>query len=65
MFDRPYTHTPWFIDIFVDNRALLQEFLKAKGIGSRLIYPELSNQKINNGWFHSKHRKQSEIFALA
>lgn len=40
--------TPWFIDIFVEKRDELIQFLKNNGIGTRAIYPPLTNQKLNN-----------------
>jgi perosamine synthetase len=36
--------TPWFMDIYLDNRDQLQAALKADGIGSRSIYPCLTTQ---------------------
>jgi len=38
-------NSPWFIDIFVQNRDKLSEFLKQNQIGSRPIYPALHSQK--------------------
>jgi perosamine synthetase len=40
--------TPWFIDILVDNRNDLQQFLKECGIGSRPMYPPINSQKAYN-----------------
>jgi len=40
--------TPWFIDILVDNRNDLQQFLKDNGIGSRPMYPPINSQKAYN-----------------
>ena len=37
--------TPWFIDIIVENRAELQQYLKKKGIGTRVMYPPINTQK--------------------
>ena len=37
--------TPWFIDILVDDRDLLIDFLKQNKIGSRMMYPPINNQK--------------------
>lgn len=36
---------PWFIDVLVENKLELMEYLKAKGIGSRLMYPPINNQE--------------------
>jgi perosamine synthetase len=38
------TTTPWFIDCRVDDRDGLQEFLKKKLIGTRVMYPPLNSQ---------------------
>lgn len=37
---------PWFVDIFVSNPSALQAYLRSMGIGSRLMYPPLTSQKI-------------------
>lgn len=37
---------PWFIDIYVDNRDALQQYLKNNNIGSRFVYSPISSQKI-------------------
>ena len=37
--------TPWFIDVIVENRTGLMTYLKSVGIGSRVMYPPLNNQK--------------------
>jgi len=39
---------PWFIDIYIENRANLIEFLKTNGIGTRPIYPTLNSQPVYN-----------------
>lgn len=38
--------TPWFVDIYVDNKKELQEYLKKNDIGSRVIYPPIHTQSI-------------------
>lgn len=38
--------TPWFVDILVDNRDKLAEFLKTKGIETRPFYPAIHTQPI-------------------
>ena len=38
--------TPWFIDIFLQDRDGLAEFLKTKGVGTRNFYPAINTQKI-------------------
>lgn len=35
---------PWFIDVLVENIQELMEYLKIKGIGSRLMYPPINKQ---------------------
>lgn len=45
--DLSYT-TPWFIDIFADDRLGLMTFLKENNIGSRLMYPPINKQKAYN-----------------
>lgn len=37
---------PWFIDILVDEPVKLRDFLKEKGVGSRVFYPPVSDQVI-------------------
>jgi len=37
--------TPWFIDVAVNKRGELQEFLKNNNVGSRIMYPPLNAQK--------------------
>lgn len=37
--------TPWFIDTYVENRTSLQEYLKNKGIGTRVMYPPINHQE--------------------
>ena len=39
---------PWFIDCLAERRDELMEFLKDKGIGSRVMYPPLNEQKAYN-----------------
>ncbi|MCY9804046.1 DegT/DnrJ/EryC1/StrS family aminotransferase [Vibrio scophthalmi] len=36
--------TPWFIDVMVESRDELQEYLKDKGIGTRIMYPPINKQ---------------------
>jgi len=36
---------PWFIDSLVEHRGLLIEYLMNNGIGSRVMYPPINNQK--------------------
>ena len=40
--------TPWFIDVLVEKREELQEYLKSKGIGTRSMYPPINKQKAYN-----------------
>lgn len=57
--DHSYT-TPWFVDIYVENRNNLQSFLKENGIQTRAIYPALNTQKINGG---QSFNTLAELFA--
>ncbi|MFC2138803.1 DegT/DnrJ/EryC1/StrS family aminotransferase [Bacteroidota bacterium] len=40
--------TPWFIDVLVENRKELIEYLKERGIGSRVMYPPINKQLAYN-----------------
>jgi len=45
-FDQDLTNTtPWFIDILCERRADLQEHLKKRGIGTRVMYPPINKQQ--------------------
>ena len=37
--------TPWFIDVIADDRDNLMAFLKDNGIGTRVMYPPINQQK--------------------
>jgi len=37
--------TPWFIDILVEDRENLQQYLKENQIGTRVMYPPINKQK--------------------
>ena len=37
--------TPWFIDVLVEKREQLQNYLKENGIGTRVMYPPINKQK--------------------
>ncbi|MSR22667.1 MAG: hypothetical protein EXR92_03850, partial [Gemmatimonadetes bacterium] len=46
LFDQNLEHTtPWFIDSLADDRAGLMRFLKANGVGTRLMYPPINRQE--------------------
>lgn len=45
--DIKYT-TPWFIDVFVEDRSGLIQYLKDNNIGSRVMYPPINKQKAYN-----------------
>jgi perosamine synthetase len=46
MFDHDMKNTcPWFIDVLVKNRAELINHLLANGIGTRVMYPPINEQK--------------------
>ena len=40
--------TPWFVDVFVEKRDELAEYLKKNGIETRKIYPTIPSQKCYN-----------------
>jgi perosamine synthetase len=40
--------TPWFIDVLVENRNGLLQYLKEHNIGSRVMYPPINKQKAYN-----------------
>ena len=40
--------TPWFIDCLAENRGMLINHLKEKGIGSRVMYPPINKQLAYN-----------------
>jgi len=40
--------TPWFMEVFVDDPGKIRDYLKQRGIGTRLIYPPVHSQKIFN-----------------
>jgi perosamine synthetase len=48
MLERKMNHTPWFCDIYVNDRDKLAEYLKTKNIGTRPMYPALNTQKCYN-----------------
>ena len=40
--------SPWFTDIYIEERERLLEFLKQNSIGSRIVYPPIHSQKAYN-----------------
>ena len=45
-FDQDLVHTtPWFIDVLAEKRDDLAAYLKENGIGSRVMYPPINQQK--------------------
>lgn len=54
--------TPWFIDIFVQDRDSLAGFLKAKGIGTRNFYPAINTQKIYKDEYLDKNFPVAERY---
>jgi len=40
--------TPWFIDVLVEDREKLQNFLKENGVGTRIMYPPINKQVAYN-----------------
>lgn len=48
-FDQDLEHTtPWFIDVFAEDRDNLQQFLKENNVGARVMYPPINKQKAYN-----------------
>jgi perosamine synthetase len=48
-FNQDLAHTtPWFIDILAERRNELIPWLKARGIGSRVMYPPINRQEAYN-----------------
>ena len=49
LFDHDLENTaPWFIDSICEEREDLMDFLKNRGIGTRIMYPPINKQKIYN-----------------
>lgn len=42
---RPHTGTPWFVDLYIADRARVIEELRKKEIGTRVMYPLIPSQK--------------------
>jgi perosamine synthetase len=42
--------TPWFMEILIENRNELADYLKTRNIGNRSVYPEINKQPI----YHNK-----------
>ena len=40
---------PWFVDIYIPNKAKLKEYLFGQGIGTREVYPPIHSQKVYLG----------------
>ena len=48
-FEHNFEHTsPWFIDCLAESRDKLQDYLKEKMIGTRIMYPPINQQKAYN-----------------
>ena len=43
---------PWFMDIFIDEPKILATYLLFEGIKTRLIYPPINTQKVNQGLYN-------------
>lgn len=41
----PHQGTPWFVDVYVEDRNVLASYLLEKGIGTRKMYPIIPTQK--------------------
>jgi perosamine synthetase len=50
--------TPWFIDVLCERRAYLQEHLRKKGIGTRVMYPPINRQE---AYQRAGHHPVSEL----
>lgn len=48
-FDQDTNHTtPWFIDIFAQDRDKLKQYLQESGVGTRMMYPPINRQTAYN-----------------
>lgn len=47
---RPHAGVPWFVDVYVDDRDALAMYLAEKGIGTRKMYPLVTEQKPFLDW---------------
>ena len=59
------TWIPWFIDIFLDKRDLLINFLKIHNIQTRITYPEISKTPMylnNNSYPNSEYVSNMGLF---
>ncbi len=46
LFSHDFENTvPWFIDCLADRRSELQNYLKSKNVGTRIMYPPINRQK--------------------
>ena len=52
------SETPWFVDIYINNREHLASYLKKKGIDTRKVYPAISKQDIFKKKFKLKNCEQ-------
>lgn len=46
--ERHLNYTPWFCDIYINDRDKLAEYLQSQNIGTRKMYPALNTQKCYN-----------------
>lgn len=49
---------PWFVDVYVERREELKEYLHVRGIQTRIMYPQISSQKVSNGLGTFKNSKE-------
>lgn len=57
--------SPWFIDVLVDNRQALMEYLSKSGIGTRIFYPPLHTQAPYKDWKEYKKAKFLESLRIS
>jgi perosamine synthetase len=60
---RPHSGTPWFVDVYVDNRDAFVSYLKEKGIGTRNMYPLVPTQKPFASYKTYGTRAQDEAYS--
>lgn len=55
------TICPWFVDVYLPKRDELSAYLKTVGIGTRVMYPELTSQKVNHSWTRPNHKIAKQV----
>jgi len=46
--DSPVEFTPWFVDVYIDDCKKLHEYLKERGVQTRMMYPPCHSQPCYN-----------------